>query len=148
MNRVETLVFTNHLTETLPILHTLSDDIALEKKILLGVLERTIYPTTEDNVPLDINSTEAETLSAYGHVLGLERVVTDVLSIPEELREESESLAKEMMLADGLIDASDMDTPLADLYEELIEKGIFTGGTASAGLINQLHQLQIPGSLP
>lgn len=138
------VIFSSHLTDALPTLQNLSSDIAREKKILIGTLERKVYPTTNKPPSLDINTTEAEALAAYGHVLGLERVVTDVLSMPPENREEAEELAKDMLYENDLI--LDRDKPLEEIYQDLISQGIFTGGTASAGLINHLHQMQFPGA--
>ena len=140
-----TIIFSSHLTDALPILQNLPSDIAQEKKILIGTLERKVYPTTNKPPSLDINTTEAEALAAYGHVLGLERVVTDVLSMPPEAREEAEELAKDMLYENDLI--LDKDKSLEEIYQDLISQGIFTGGTASAGLINHLHQMQFPGAV-
>jgi len=140
-----TIIFSSHLTEALPTLQNLPSDIAQEKKILIGTLERKVYPTIDKPPSLDINTTEAEALAAYGHVLGLERVVTDVLSMPPEDREEAEELAKDMLYENDLI--LDKDKSLEEIYQDLISQGIFTGGTASAGLINHLHQMQFPGAV-
>lgn len=140
-----TIIFSSHLTDALPILQNLPSDIAQEKKILIGTLERKVYPTIDKPPSLDINTTEAEALAAYGHVLGLERVVTDVLSMPPEAREEAEELAKDMLYENDLI--LDKDKSLEEIYQDLISQGIFTGGTASAGLINHLHQMQFPGAV-
>jgi len=143
-----TVIFSKHLTEAIPVLQHLSDEIALEKKILLGIFQREIYPTIDKPASMDINTTESETLAAYGHVLGLERMVTDVLSLPPNLREEAETVAKDMLYEDGLIGEYGLTRSLEDLYQDLIDQGIFTGGTASADLINHLHQMQFPGAIP
>lgn len=143
-----TVVFTKHLTEAIPALHHLSDEIALEKKILMGIFRREIYPAINKPTPVDINTTESETLAAYGHVLGLERMVTDVLALPPNLREEAENVAKDMLYEDGLIGEYGLTRSLEDLYQDLIDQGIFTGGTASSDLINHLHQMQFPGAIP
>lgn len=140
-----TIIFSSHLTEALPTLQNLPNDVAQEKKILIGTLERKVYPTIDKPPSLDINTTEAEALAAYGHVLGLERVVTDVLSMPPEIRGEAEELAKDMLYENDLI--SDQDRPLEEIYQDLISQGVFTGGTASAGLINHLHQMQFIGAI-
>ncbi len=140
-----TIIFSSHLTDALPTLQNLPSDIAQEKKILIGTLERKVYPTIDKPPSLDINTTEAEALAAYGHVLGLERVVTDVLSMPPGAREEAEELAKDMLYENDLI--LDKDKSLEEIYQDLISQGIFTGGTASAGLINHLHQMQFPGAI-
>ena len=140
-----TIIFSSHLTEALPTLQNLPNDVAQEKKILISTLERKVYPTIDKPPSLDINTTEAEALAAYGHVLGLERVVTDVLSMPPEIRGEAEELAKDMLYENDLI--SDQDRPLEEIYQDLISQGVFTGGTASAGLINHLHQMQFIGAI-
>ena len=57
---------------------------------------------------------------------------------------EAEELAKDMLYENDLI--LDRDKPLEEIYQDLISQGIFTGGTASAGLINHLHQMQFPGA--
>lgn len=119
-----------------------------EKGLLKGIINRRMYPANSEIDLKNIVDFEVAMYTSLGHLLGMEKLILDVLDseeteteMPDETTVDHETVIKEMLLTDGYITQEEMEDSLEDIYDSLFDRGVFFGINAPLEVIRALHTI-------
>lgn len=117
--------------------------------IIQKVANREIYPVTEDSYLSHVMDYEVSCYAALGHIMGLEMLVVEMLTVTATARVtvfsgaysvSHDDIIKDLMFHDGIITSDQVSEDLSAVYTTLVSDGIFAGFSADVNIIHALRK--------